>query len=66
MLFVSGQDDPVGDMGKGVQKAFRELSRYGIRDLQMKLYPGDRHEILNETDHEIVDADLLTWIEARL
>lgn len=66
VLFVSGENDPVGDMGKGVQKAFRELSRCGIRDLQMKLYPDDRHELLNETDHDVVDADLLTWIEARL
>ena len=36
------------------------------RDLTMKLYENDRHEILNETDREQVFADLLDWMEARI
>lgn len=31
----------------------------------MKLYPGDRHEILNESDRELVYEDLYQWIDAR-
>ena len=34
----------------------------GIQDVQIKLYPGDRHEILNETDRDVVYADILTWL----
>ena len=30
----------------------------------MKLYPGDRHEVLNELDKETVYADVLAWLEA--
>ena len=30
----------------------------------MKLYPDDRHEILNETDREAVYQDLLNWLES--
>ena len=32
----------------------------------MKLYPGDRHEILNELDHDVVDADILAWISEKM
>ena len=66
ILLVSGQDDPVGGMGKGVEKVYAQLRSCGITDLQMKLYPGARHEILNEIDHEVTDADLLNWLEAHL
>ena len=30
-----------------------------------KLYPGLRHEILNELDRDQVYADILAWMEAR-
>ena len=32
----------------------------------MKLYPGLRHEILNEAGHDVVDHDLLQWLEDHL
>ena len=66
MLFVSGEEDPVGDYGKGVRKAFELYRKAGIRDLQMKLYPNDRHELLNATDREAVFRDLLGWLQAHL
>ena len=38
----------------------------GIHDVTLKLYPEDRHEILNELDRETVNQDLLQWMEARI
>ena len=38
----------------------------GIQDVTLKLFPGDRHEILNELDKEIVDQYLLQWMEGRM
>ena len=38
----------------------------GIKDVTLKLYPEDRHEILNELDRETVDHDLLKWMEDRM
>jgi len=38
----------------------------GIKDVTMKLYPDDRHEILNETDRKQVREDLLAWMRARM
>ena len=66
LLFVSGEDDPVGAFGTGVEKAFRLYRDAGSRDVRMKLYPGDRHEILNETDREDVWQDLYDWLSARM
>ena len=34
--------------------------------MEMKLYAGDRHEILNETDREEVYEDLYRWMEKRI
>ena len=49
-------------MGKGVRKAHASFRKAGVKDLQLKLYPGMRHEILNETNREEVYADLLLWL----
>jgi len=37
-----------------------------MKDLSMKLYPGARHEVMNETNRDEVAADLLSWLEKRL
>ena len=66
VLFLSGEDDPVGDMGKGVRRAYAAFRRAGVRDAELKLYPGLRHEILNEADRETVYRDILDWLESRL
>lgn len=62
ILFIAGEEDPVGDMGKGVKKAVECFKKAGVRDVQMKLYPTLRHEILNEKEYETVQADVLTWL----
>ena len=61
VLFVSGQDDPVGDFGKGVEKAKAALEGRGLKP-DMILYPGMRHEILNEVDHRKVYEDIAEWL----
>ena len=61
VLLTSGEEDPVGGFGRGVKKAYRDFSSYCL-DCSMKLYPGKRHEILNETGKEQVYQDLLSWI----
>lgn len=62
VLIVSGTDDPVGGFGKGVRRVCNRYRSAGLCNVQMKLYEGDRHEILNETDREQVFEDLLNWI----
>ncbi len=66
LLFVAGEEDPVGNYGEGVKTAVESYKNAGVRDITMKLYPGDRHEILNEDDRDVVKEDILEWITARL
>lgn len=62
LLLVSGEEDPVGGYGKGVGQVYERIKAAGVRDVTLKLYPGDRHEILNELDREQVYADLAAWL----
>lgn len=62
ILFVSGQQDPVGDFGKGVEKVFHFFEALGMEHVQLKLYPGDRHEILNEADRQEVYGDIYRFV----
>ena len=64
LLFIAGSDDPVGDGGRGVRAAADLARRAGSADVEVKLYEGMRHEILNEPGHARVYDDVLTWLEA--
>ena len=66
VYFMSGKEDPVGDYGAGVERAYRAFCKAGCEDVTMKLYPGGRHEMLNETNKDEVFHDILNWINSRL
>ena len=63
VFFIAGDQDPVGDMGKGVERACAAFRKAGMRDATMKLYHGLRHEILNEKSRQYVFRDVLEWLE---
>ena len=63
ILFTSGAEDPVGAWGEGVRKAYMIYSEKTSCEVSIRLYDNDRHEILNETDRDIVYADLLDFFE---
>lgn len=63
VLFVSGTADPVGDYGKGVNRAYESLRSVGLENLQLKMYEGGRHELLNETNRSEVAQDIYRWIK---
>ncbi len=62
VFFVAGEEDPVGDYGRAVKQVYESFLQLGMERVQMKLYPGDRHEILHETDRAEVYADIYRWI----
>lgn len=66
LFIVSGMQDPVGGLGKGVKDVYDMYKEAGVFDLTYKLYEDDRHEILNETDKQIVFEDLLAWMNVRI
>ena len=63
VFLVAGEDDPVGNAGKSVKKVYEQFKRLGMKDVTIKLYPKDRHEILNEVDREDVYQDIFHWLE---
>lgn len=63
VLFVGGLDDPIGNFGKGVQKTAKRMESNRFSVVTVLLYPGMRHEILNEEIRHEVFKDILHWME---
>ena len=66
ILIASGEEDPVGNYRAGILAIEQDYKALGIEDVQVLLYPGDRHEILNERNRYTVYQDLLDWMLKRL
>ncbi|MGN1234733.1 MAG: serine aminopeptidase domain-containing protein [Christensenellaceae bacterium] len=64
LLLIAGEDDPVGDMGKGMKRLYKLYEERGFADLSLTLYPECRHEILNDSCRAQADERILSWLEA--
>lgn len=49
-----------------MEKIYGQYREAGIKDVTLKLYEGDRHEILNEQDRQQVYEDIWKWMEERI
>ena len=56
----SGERDPVG---ANIQGLIDALKGAGFTRLTARIYPGARHETLNETNREEVTRDLIDWLD---
>lgn len=63
VYMASGTGDPVGGYGKGVRKAYDSLRDAGLENVELKLYEGGRHELMNETNRDEVMRDIYEWLE---
>lgn len=66
ILFISGDEDPVGEKGKGVIKAYHKFQDIGMKDVEIKLYPKLRHDILHEKCKKEIYEYVYNWIEKKL
>ena len=66
VFILSGTDDPVGDMGRGPLRLADSYRAAGLRDVELKLYVGGRHEMLHETNRDEVVVDVVSWIHRAL
>ncbi|MBE6038690.1 MAG: alpha/beta hydrolase [Anaerofustis stercorihominis] len=48
VLLISGKDDPVGDMGKGIDKVFTQMLNSGMKHVKRVVVDGARHDVLHE------------------
>lgn len=62
ILMFSGAEDPVGGKGKGVRQVYGWLQSTG-HSVELKLYEGGRHEMLNEINRAEVFSDILLFLE---
>jgi len=62
ILFLSGDKDPVGEKGKGVKRVYNCFKKAGIKNVEMKLYSGLRHDILHEECRQDIFNDILKFI----
>lgn len=65
VLFVAGAEDPcIGNVRK-FAKAVQAMRQAGYLDVKGKLYPGMRHEILNEKGKEQVYRDIAVYMKKK-
>lgn len=62
-VFV-GDEDPINARLSRLTPLIDRYREAGLRNVDLKVYPGGRHEMLNETNRDEVVADLLGWLEA--
>ncbi|MBF7729654.1 alpha/beta hydrolase [Pseudomonas sp. N040] len=65
VLLIGGDCDPVS-AGRRLNDLAGALRVAGLKDVQLKIYPGARHELLNESNRDEVTADLIHWLEQAL
>lgn len=66
ILIQSGDQDPVSEAGRGIERLKQSIILSGSSNPDIKLYKGARHEIYHEINRDEVISDLLNWLELQL
>ncbi len=66
VYILAGAEDPLGGAVGFVPLLAGRFKSAGLQDVETRLYPGARHEILNETNRDEVMADIKAWLEGKL
>lgn len=66
IYMVAGEDDPCIGGEAGFSASAERLRQAGYNNVGVRLFPGMRHEILQEKEKQIVFDDILSWILARV
>jgi alpha-beta hydrolase superfamily lysophospholipase len=65
VLVTSGSDDPLAAGGQLIELLGQRYRDAGLADVTVTVYPGGRHEILNETNRDDVTRDIIGWLDGR-
>lgn len=63
LLFVSGERDPIGGMGKGIADIAEALDEAGVSDLTCRIYKGEKHEIIGSLSDAVAKEEILAWLK---
>jgi alpha-beta hydrolase superfamily lysophospholipase len=61
VLVIAGDHDPAAGMGAHATTLANALGAAGV-DVDITLYEGARHELLNETNRDQVTSDIVDWL----
>ncbi|MFC4257649.1 alpha/beta hydrolase [Marinobacter lacisalsi] len=62
ILVIQGELDPVGNNLEATKALLERYKQLGLTDVEHQFYDDARHELLNETNREQVQADVLSWL----
>ena len=65
LLLLSGQEDPLGNYGKGIYRLEDTFVSMGFKDVRSIVYPDKRHELCHEYDRDVVYEDIIDWLNRR-
>ena len=63
IYLASGLDDPLSNKGKDINLIAEKYRESGIENVTVKLYPGARHEIINEPNKDEIISDMIIWLD---
>jgi alpha-beta hydrolase superfamily lysophospholipase len=64
ILILSGQDDPLSGNGQLVEILAQRYRDAGVKDVTLKIYPGARHEVFNETNRDEITSFVIDWLDS--
>lgn len=65
MLLIAGEGDPVGEFGRGVRAAAEQYRAAGVKTVDVRLFPGMRHEIVNRPEGALVREYVDSWLKSQ-
>ena len=65
VLVIQGELDPVGENLVGTRRLVARYQALGMSRIETRYYTGARHELLNETNRDEVQRDVLAWLAKR-
>lgn len=66
MLVISGGDDALNRRPTGLRRLVQAYRSVGVAEVTLRVYPGARHELLNEINSAEVTDYLVDWFAQRL
>lgn len=62
----AGDEDAVGNNGKGVTEVYEGLKAQGLKEVTITLYHGARHEVHNEALKEELFRDIIDYLDSHM
>lgn len=63
ILFLSGARDPLGGYGDGIRSLADQLLDDGFSKVSVKIYEGEKHELLGSLSHDTVISDVFAFLD---